>query len=208
MVTMTPSANLRARWLDVLLPNIVFDGWTDAAAIAAAETAGLSPGEQALAAPRGIIDLIDHIFDEAEASARATISETDLTGLGVRDKVVFGLNAWLTALEPNREAVRKAAMKGFLPWMASDAVQRTWSIADMIWTATGDTSEDYNKYSKRGLLAATIPLIILKWVDEENKDRMDAYIAARLTGAMRLGRAGGIVAKPILGALERLSRKD
>ncbi|MEO1473690.1 MAG: COQ9 family protein [Pseudomonadota bacterium] len=207
MAATTPSATLRARWLEALLPHIAFDGWTDKAARSAAETADLSPAEQALAAPRGVIDLIDHLFDAAEDQARATIAAADITGLGVRDKVTLGVKAWLAALEPDREAVRKAAMKGFLPWMAGDAIERTWSVADMVWSATGDPSEDYNKYSKRGLLAATLPLIVLKWLDEDDEDKMDTYIRARLTGAMRLGQAGGTVAKPVLNVLERLRRQ-
>ncbi|MEM8633965.1 MAG: COQ9 family protein [Pseudomonadota bacterium] len=207
MVAPTPSAGLRARWLDALLPNVPFDGWTDRAAKSAAEAAALTPGEQALAAPRGVIDLIDHLFDTAEEAARDTIKDTKFETVGVRDKVAFGVKAWLSALEPNREAVRKAAARGFLPWVAGGALERTWSVADMVWTAIGDPSEDYNKYSKRGLLAATVPLIVLKWLDEEDDDKMDAYIRARLTGAMRLGQAGGVVAKPVLGILERLRRR-
>ncbi|MEM7663378.1 MAG: COQ9 family protein [Pseudomonadota bacterium] len=207
MVASTPSATLRARWLDALLPNVPFDGWTDEAAKTAAETADLSTGEQALAAPRGVIDLIDHLFDAAEETARATIAAADLSTLGVRDKVTLGVKAWLSALEPDREAVRKAAAKGFLPWVAGDSLQRTWSVADTVWTAIGDPSEDFNKYSKRGLLAATIPLIVLKWLDEDDPDKMDTYIRARLTGAMRLGQAGGRVAKPVLDVLGRLRKR-
>ncbi|MBO6636417.1 MAG: hypothetical protein JJ937_18090, partial [Parvibaculum sp.] len=55
----TPSETLRFRWLDALLPDVPFDGWTEAAAAVAADRAGLTPGEQALAAPNGISDLID-----------------------------------------------------------------------------------------------------------------------------------------------------
>ena len=56
-------------------------------------------------------------------------------------------------------AVRRAAARGFLPWGAGPALQRSWKVADMVWTAAGDTSEDYNRYSKRGLLAGVIPLV-------------------------------------------------
>ena len=61
----SPSETLRFRWLDALLPDVPFDGWTDAAAEAAAQRAGLSEGKQALAAPNGISDLIDAFFERA-----------------------------------------------------------------------------------------------------------------------------------------------
>lgn len=203
----SPSATLRARWLETLLPHVPFDGWTRAAADKAALEAGLTPGEQALAAPRGLPDLVDAFFDMAEESANNALVSADLTDLGVRDKVARGVKLWLAALSPHKEAARKAAARGFLPWVAGDALQRTYSVADMVWTGIGDTSEDYNKYSKRGLLAATLPLIFMRWLDEDDDDALDAYIARRLTGAMKFGQASGKIAAPFLDALERVKAR-
>ena len=59
----SPSYALRLRWLDALLPNVPFDGWTEAAAEKAAETDKLTDGEKALAAPHGLADLVDALFD-------------------------------------------------------------------------------------------------------------------------------------------------
>ena len=200
----SPSAALRSKWLEALLPNVAFDGWTEAAARQAAISAELSEGEQALAAPNGIHDLIETFFDEAEQSAAQALLAADFTDLGVRDKVAMGVKLWLDALAPNKEAARRAAARGFLPWAAGDAMQRTWSVADMVWTGIGDTSTDYNKYSKRGLLAATIPLIFMRWLDETDDDALEAYIQRRLTGAMRFGQMGGRLVKPVLDIFERV----
>ncbi|MEL6323471.1 MAG: COQ9 family protein, partial [Pseudomonadota bacterium] len=134
------------------------------------------------------------------------LAATDLSGLGVRDKIKTALTLWLGTLAPHKEAVRRAAGRGLLPWAAGDALERTWSVADMAWTGIGDMSDDYNRYSKRGLLASTVPLIVLRWLDEDDPDAMDAYISRRLTQAMQLGQAGGRVAGPLLSALERLRR--
>lgn len=193
-----PSETLRRRWLDALLPEVVFEGWTEAAARAAAVRAGLTEGEQALAAPQGVIDLIDAYFDAAEAAARKTLEAQDLSGLRVPEKVKRGVLAWLAALEPEREAVRRAASRGFLPWGAGPAVQRTWKVADMIWTAAGDTAEDYNRYSKRGLLAAVLPGIVLYWADNPLPEDLDAFIARRLANASGIGQSAGRLVKPVL----------
>ncbi len=77
-MTETPSMALRRRWLSALLPEIAFDGWTELAASRAAVSAGLTAGERALAAPRGVIDLIDAMFDAAEAEARTALAASDL----------------------------------------------------------------------------------------------------------------------------------
>ena len=205
---MTPPSNvLRARWLEALLPAVPFDGWTEASAANAAIEAGLSAGEQALAAPHGLPDLVDAFFDAAEDKAGAALIAADLADMGVRDKVSHGVKLWLAALAPHKEAARRAGARGFLPWVMGDAIQRTYSVADMIWSGLGDPSEDYNKYSKRGLLAATLPLIFMRWLDEEDDAALDAYIATRLTGAMKFGQSAGKLAGPILDAFARMTAR-
>lgn len=198
-----PSETLRTRWLEALLPLVPFDGWTRATADKAAQDAGLSSGEQALAAPRGLADLVDAFFERAEKEAGTALLTADLAHMGVRDKVGLGVKLWLGALASHKEAARRAATRGFLPWVAGDALQRTYSVADMIWNSIGDVSEDYNKYTKRGLLASALPLIFMRWLDEEDETALDNYIQRRLTGAMKFGQTAGKVAGPILDAFER-----
>jgi ubiquinone biosynthesis protein COQ9 len=195
-MTLPPSEILRRRWLAELLPEVAFEGWSEEAARAAAVRAGLTEGEQALAAPQGVVNLIDALFDAAEAEARAALAAIDMTEMRVPDKVKRGVLAWLAALEPNREAVRRAASRGFLPWSAGPALQRTWKVADMIWTA--DASEDYNRYSKRGLLAAVLPAIVLYWADHPAPEDLDGFISRRLANASGLGQRAGRIVKPVL----------
>ncbi|WP_291199685.1 COQ9 family protein [Hyphomonas sp.] len=197
-MTVPPSVLLRRRWLAELLPDVAFEGWSEAAAKLAAGRAGLSEGEQALAAPQGVVNLIDAFFDDAEEAARKALAGEDLSAMRVPDKVKRGVLAWLTALEPNREAVRRAASRGFLPWSAGPALQRTWKVADMVWTAAGDTSEDYNRYSKRGLLAAVLPAIILYWSDNPAPEDLDGFVTRRLANVSGIGRRAGQVVKPVL----------
>lgn len=197
-MTEPPSHLLRRRWLTELLPEVAFEGWTEAAVSAAAIRAGLTQGEQALAAPQGVLNLIDAFFDAAEAAARAELASADLTGLRVPDKVKRGVIAWLDALAPNREAARRAASRGFLPWGAGPALQRTWKVADMIWTAAGDQSDDYNRYSKRALLAGVLPAIVLYWADNPSPEDLDGFIARRLANASGIGQRAGRIVKPVL----------
>nr|WP_321360694.1 COQ9 family protein [uncultured Hyphomonas sp.] len=200
-MTVTPSQKLRRRWLESLLPEVAFDGWTDAAAARAASNAGLDKGEQALAAPRGVIDLIDGFFEDAGEAAKADLAAQDLSALRVPDKVKAGVLAWLKALEPNREAVRRAVSRGMVPWNAGPALQRGWAVADFVWDAAGDTAEDYNRYSKRGLLTAVLPPIVLYWLDNPSEADLDDYVSSRLAQASGAGRTAGKILGPLLDAV-------
>jgi ubiquinone biosynthesis protein COQ9 len=203
----TPSEVLRGRWLDCLVPRAGREGWTEAAATTAAAEAGLSAGEQALAAPGGVADLVDAFFDAAGRKAADALTPESLSGLNTPGKVAAGIKAWLAVLEPDRAAVRRAAARGFLPQGAGPALARTWKVADWIWTAAGDTATDYNRYSKRGLLASVLPGIVWLWLDGPDEDRLDAEIARRLAFASGAGRSLGRFAKPVLDALTRRGDK-
>ena len=200
----TPSQTLRDRWLEALLPRVPKTGWTLVSAKQAAREIKLTDGEQALAAPNGITDLIDHFFERATDKMLETLSTQDLDRLRTHERVAAGLRAWLDALETNKAAVRKAAGHGLLPWGAGAAVKRVWRIADAIWEAAGDTATDYNRQTKRALLSAVIPRIVLYWLDHDDPDKLDAFIAKRLQLAMKVGQTGGKIVGPALDFVERL----
>lgn len=199
----TPSESLRDRWLEALLPLVEEAGWSGQTMTRAGELAGLDAGEQALAAPNGVNDLIDHFFEQAGDAMLADLATQDLGALRVHERVAAGLKAWLKALEPNKEAVRKAAGRGLLPWGAGAASRRVWSVADLIWEAAGDTAEDYNRQTKRALLSAVIPSVVLRWLNTSDEAVIDALIMRRLKQAMKLGQTGGKLLGPVLSALSR-----
>lgn len=203
----TPSQILLDRWLDALLPRVPETGWSMVAAKQAAREIELTSGEQALAAPNGISDLIDRFMDRAVDAALVNLSAETLMNLRTHERVAAGLRAWLDALDPHRDAVRKAAGHGLLLWGAGAAAKRVWSIADAIWEAAGDTATDYNRQTKRALLSAVIPRIVLYWLEQPDPERVDRFIEQRLQEAMKLGQAGGKALRPVLAFAERLKNR-
>lgn len=200
----TPSQKLRDAWLKALLPKVETAGWTSRTARIAAQEAGLTPGERALAAPNGITDLIDHFFIGSTEDMRAALSKQDLSRLRTHERVSAGLVAWLDGLSAHKPVVRKAAGRGLAPWGTGAAVKRVWAIADAIWDAAGDTATDYNRQTKRALLSAVIPSIVLYWLDHEDPEALKDFIDRRLNTAMRVGQTGGKILKPGLEFFERL----
>jgi ubiquinone biosynthesis protein COQ9 len=202
-----PSEKLRQKWLEALLPLVEESGWSVVNAEKAAEAVGLSAGEQALAAPNGVTELIDQFFDDTADQMLIDLSTKDLGALRTHERVAAALRAWLDVLGPNREAVRKAAGRGMLPWGAGAATRRVWKVADTIWEAAGDTATDYNRQTKRGLLSLVIPSIVLKWLNSDDPSEVDSHIEARLKQAMALGQAGGKIVGPALDLMGRLKNR-
>ena len=198
----TPSYKYREQWLNAALPEVSSDGWTELVVSRAANAASLDAGQQALAAPGGINDLIDHMFERASEAARSALADRDLSAYRTHERVAEAVIAWLEALEPYRDAVRKAAHRGVMPWGAAAASQQVWRTADWIWDAAGDTAADYNRYTKRGLLSAVIPQIVTYWLEAPSPDALYGYTTKKLQQAMRLGQFGGRVLGPLLNRLK------
>ncbi|NBC21426.1 MAG: COQ9 family protein [Alphaproteobacteria bacterium] len=197
-----PSQTIRTVWLEALLPRVPDLGWSESAARAAAREAGISEEDQALAAPGGVADLREAFFDSAEQAMMADMAAREVSPLKMHERVALGVRIWLDTLAPHREAVARATSHAFLPWQTGDAAQRAWSVADAVWQAAGDTAEDYNRYTKRGLLASVIPSIVFYWQGEPDSDALDDFIMRRLKNAMTLGKTGGQVLGPVLRLFE------
>ncbi len=203
----TPSEKLRDKWLKALLPRVEESGWTSSAARLAAIEAGLDFGERALAAPNGVTDLIDHFFEGSLDQLLIALAKEDLGQLRTHERVAAGLLAWLSVLEPHKAVVRKAAGRGLAPWGTGAAAKRVWSISDTIWEAAGDTATDYNRQTKRALLSAVIPSIVLYWLDHDDPDGLDQFITRRLSQAMQVGQAGSKILRPALEFMERVKAR-
>ena len=199
-----PTNTLKDRWLEALLPLAEERGWNASELHEAAKVAELSEGEQSLAAPGGVNDLIDHMFQRAADKMLVEMARRDLSALRTHERVADGLKVWLSFLDPYRAAVKRAAVRGIRPTSAGAASQTVWTISDAVWEAAGDTATDYNRQTKRGLLSALIPSIVLFWAERPDDVELEAHIEKRLGQAMRLGQAGSKVVKPVLDLLTRI----
>ena len=197
----SPRQDLLARWLDAFLPEVARVGWSREEAERAARRAGITADEQVLAAPHGVDSLLEAFFGRADAAMAAALAGADLASMRVRDRVALGVMAWLDALQPHKGAVRRALGWAMMPWRVPAAMERTWALSDGVWTGIGDTSEDYNRYTKRGLLAAVLPPVVLYWLETAEREKVLTFTQARIDNAMVAGRTAGQVMKAVTGWL-------
>lgn len=158
--------DLRRKILEEMLPVVPFEGWTQAAMEHAALAAGLSPAEAARAFPGGAVEVVDYFANEADARMVEGIAALNLPGMKIRERVAHAV--WLR-LEQNlkhREAVRRAMALYAMPHHASRALKSLYRTVDNIWHAIGDTSADFNFYTKRLLLAGVYGSTMLVWLDD------------------------------------------
>ncbi len=193
--------DLKGKLLDAALPNVAFDGWSDKSLAAAAADIDISLEDARAICPRGAVDLALEYHDRGDTLMEERLGAADFADMRFRDKVAEAVKIRLEVID-DKEAVRRAATLFALPHHAGDSAKTLWQTADKIWNALGDTSEDYNWYTKRATLSGVWAATVLFWLGDESEDfqRTRDFIDRRIDDVMQIERVKGQVRKaPVIG---------
>lgn len=171
------------------LPHVAFDGWSNATLRAGAQEAGLKPQDLLHVFPGGVADAIAHWSDWADREAVRAIEAGDLAHLRTHERVAMAVWARLEAIGRWREAARKATAWLATPRHAGVAARLVYRTCDRIWRAAGDTSTDFNFYTKRGLLAGVVTSTMLYWLQDKSEGSQDtsAFLDRRIADVLAVG---------------------
>ena len=184
------TSQIRTDIIDAALPDIVFDGWS----LSTIENAALKIGHNEItvkaAFPNGITDILDAFADLADQEMLEALGEQSPDDLRVRDRVKTALMARFIYLNDHKEAVKESMKFWLNPLRKPRAAKIIWRTADRIWNWAGDTSTDYNRYSKRTLLSGIIAPATLVWLNDHSEDiiKTSEFIDARIANVMTLGK--------------------
>ncbi|MEE1556043.1 MAG: COQ9 family protein, partial [Alphaproteobacteria bacterium] len=108
----------------------------------------------------------------------------------VRERISGIVRLRLENLEPHKESIRRALTLQLLPGRAPSAMRGLYHTVDAIWRAAGDSSTDFNFYSKRALLAAVYGSALLHWVDDASDDCAETweFLERRIAHTLRIGK--------------------
>lgn len=208
----TPTEKLREKILAEALAHVAFDGWYDKTLSAAAEKVGASDAELKAAFPRGVADALLFFSSEADRKAVEAIEKADLKSMRVRERVTFAVRKRIEAVAKHKEAARRGAAVFALPQHALDGTTAVYRTVDALWRAVGDTSADFNFYTKRLLLSGVYTTTMLHWFADTSEDFADTwtFLDRRIADVMQIEKVKAQVTKfaeglpnplEILGAL-------
>jgi ubiquinone biosynthesis protein COQ9 len=200
--------------LAAILPEVPFEGWSLGALRAAARSAGVEEAEARALFPRGGADMVACFSEWADRRMLEAVAALPLGSMKVRDRIAAVVMARLDSLAPHREAARAAASVLALPQNGALGLRLLYRTVDAAWYAAGDTSTDWNFYTKRGLLAAVYAATQLYWLEDRSAGAEDTrgFLERRLSDVMaiprvtsRLGRLVDLVPNPfrLLNAARR-----
>lgn len=165
----------------------VFDGWSDAALISAAQMDGVDPDVARLAFPGGAMDMIAAWVGSVDLAMAAALPPEALAAMKIRVRIRALVEARLAAVAGREEALRRALAIMAMPQNVARAGKLGWASADAMWRLAGDTATDYNHYTKRALLAGIYTATLAVFVDDESEGRVTtrAFLDRRIENVMQ-----------------------
>ncbi|MBA3669862.1 MAG: COQ9 family protein [Sphingomonas sp.] len=182
----SPLEALRHRLALPLGDNAVFDGWTKAAVDSAAARLGIDPAQARLAMPKSAAGKIHCYIDGIDRALEAWAADNDVATLKIRAQIRTLLWQRLQLMMPAREAVRSALSTLAMPQNLALAASASWRSVDRMWRLAGDTSTDFNHYTKRMTLGAVYASTLLVWLDDQSLDQTEtaAFLDRRIDNVM------------------------
>lgn len=186
-MTDTPDDALREAVLLAALPHAAFDGFTDAVLAKAGAESGVGTADLARLFEGGAIDLVTYFSHWADAGMQTRLAAMDLTTMKVRARIAACVLARLDTLEPHKEAARRAGALLALPTHAGLGLKLVYATVDAMWRAAGDTSTDFNFYTKRAILAGVYGATSVRWFNDTSTDYAAThdFLAARIDNVMQ-----------------------
>ena len=187
MTDASPLEKLRRRLALSVGENAVFDGWTRQAVDSAAAQLGVDPVQARLAFPKSQGEMIACYIQEVDRGLEASFTAKQLAGMKIRERIRALIWHRLEIMGPAREAVRKALAILAMPQNIPLALRTGWHTADLMWRLAGDTSTDFNHYTKRMTLGAVYGSTLLAWLDDSSQGWSEtaAFLDRRIDDVMR-----------------------
>ncbi len=184
----TPFADIRARILAAALPHVAFDGWSPATLAAAARAAEIDPATARAAFPRGAVDLALAFHDAGDRQLADELRQNTLGHLRFTERVAHAVRRRIEIAGAEKDAVRRAMSLYALPMHAADGARALWRTSDTIWSGLGDSSTDYNWYTKRLTLSGVLSATILYWLGDTSEGNAQtwAFLDRRMGDVMRI----------------------
>lgn len=169
----------------------MFDGWSDAALVSAAEGEGLDPAVVRLAFKDGAMDMITAWIHAVDAAMQAEFSDGRLDTMPIRERIRSLVMFRIEKVAGLKEALRRALAIQAMPQNAAATLKLGWNSADQMWRLAGDTATDYNHYTKRAILASIYAATLAILLEDESDDLAEtrAFLDRRIENVMQFEKA-------------------
>lgn len=187
------SINRKQMILEEMLQHAAFDGWNDAAINTAAKHLWNEEKYAKIAFPGGIIEVSDYYTAQCDAEMNARLEELNLKEMRIRERISTAVITRLEIYDKHKPAIHTIVARRLLPDSLWNSITAVGGTVDDMWFAAGDTSTDYNFYSKRLILSGVYTSTLLFWLQDDSEDFTDTreFIDRRIENVMKFEKLKG-----------------
>lgn len=204
-----PDAPLRDRLADAMASEAVFEGWTRAALSAAGQKLELPAGEADRLFPGGPVQVLTFLSERADLHMVEDMEKEGVAAMKMRDRIKNAVRIRLERHAGEREAARRALALLSLPFNAGLALKLLYKTVDAMWYAAGDTSTDFNFYTKRATLAGVYSSTLLYWLNDRSpgSEATWGFLDRRIEDVMKIEKLKSQVKSWTGGTTRTVSRR-
>lgn len=185
---------LRAPLLKAALLHAAFEGWGDKCLKLAADDIGVEYGLARLAFPGGATDMVGLLAQNCDREMQDRYAGADLK---IREKITQLVRLRIEAEIPHRETARRGATFLALPQHQAAGLKMLYRTVDLMWKTIGDSSTDFNFYTKRLTLSAVYSATFLYWMNDSSENYRDtwSFLDRRIENVMTFEKAKARIKK-------------
>lgn len=189
----------REKVLHALLGHVPFEGWTIEALRRAVQEAGFEEGDEYRVFQGSPQQALEAFFQWTDAKMLRELKARNLSDMKVRDRIETAVKIRLSLLAPYKEAVRKTLSTLAHPSYGPKGLELLGRSMSEIWYAAGDTSTDFNYYTKRALLTGVYVSTLWVWLDDPSPDlrQTQDHLAKRLDQVLQIPKIKGHVRRAL-----------
>lgn len=189
---------LRLTLAPAIADAAAFDGWSEAAVVAAAQELGIDPEGAKFAFKDGAMTMIEAWAASVDAAMVAAFPAQRIAALKIRERIRALVEFRLEAIARQKEALRRAQAIMAMPQNAVRSARLGWRSADAMWRLAGDTATDYNHYTKRLTLGSIYAATLAVYVADTSEGHADtkAFLDRRIDGIMQFEKAKARLLRP------------
>jgi len=182
-----PELALRGQLAEAVAAEAAFSGWSGTAMRAAARQLGAPEGEAERLFPGGPVSVLAWLSERADLRTVEAMEEARASELKIRDRIKMAVRSRIEQTVGGRESVRRGLATLALPSNVPLGLKLLYRTVDAIWYAAGDTSADFNFYTKRATLGGVYSSTLFYWLNDRSggSEATWGFLDRRIDNVMR-----------------------
>ena len=130
--------------------------------------------------PDGNKDLLEYSLDQLNIELQEYCKSIDLIRLPLHKRIRKILLSKIEIMNKEKNFYKKIFLKSLLPNRTISLSKQLYKSIDQIWYLAGDTSVDFNFYTKRLILAGIYSRVVLFFFNNNNQNELENLLDLNL----------------------------